>query len=163
MHSDQVTASDYYCNCYAGQTRLLFDPFGFLDRARIKGGQQRMADLDMPSQFDASESNATLRRRAGTGTDGVAGIQITVTPPLRSDGVARMLVALGDAGIGVGQVAPTNDDYGMYCITVNAISALASKVLMEIGCVVNCIQSGAQSYSDQTGPEQGGSPYNDYL
>jgi hypothetical protein len=141
---------------------LIFDPFGPLDGARIKDGQQRMTNPEMPSQFDANENGGTLRRRAGTGMGDVAGIQITVTPPLRSDGVARMLVALGDAGIGVSQVVPTNDDYGMYCITVNASSALASKVLVEIGCVVNCIQSGAYSYSDQTRQEQGSSPYGDY-
>jgi hypothetical protein len=88
-------------------------------------------------------------------------LQITVTPPLRRDGVARMLVALGDVGIRVTQVLPTDDDDGTYRMTLNASWAAAAKVLTEIGCVVTS-NEGAHGYGDQIRREQEGSPYSDY-
>jgi hypothetical protein len=141
---------------------LTFAPFGPLDLGRIKDGDQKMTDLRAPSQFDADESGKT-HRGVRPWTRDAAVFQITVTPPLRSDGVASMLVALGDAGIGVTQVVPTNDDTGMYRMTVNVSSTLAAKVLIGIGCVVNSIQSSMHTYGDQVGQDQEVLPYNDYV
>lgn len=61
---------------------------------------------------------------------------IMVGPPRRSDGVALMLVALGDAGIGVSQVAPDADETGHYFLTVDRDPQLAVRILEGIGCDV---------------------------
>jgi hypothetical protein len=73
-----------------------------------------------------------------------------------------MLVALGDAAIGVTQVVPTGDEDGMYHLTVNTSSIRATGVLAGIGCVVMRDQDGAYSYSDRVRREDG-SPLSDYL
>jgi len=73
----------------------------------------------------------------------IVNCQITVSPPRRSDGVASMLVALGDAGMGVSQARPRADDGGMYILTVAGDPGRAKEVLESIGClVVDSIQQG---------------------
>ena len=121
-----------------------------------------MTHRQVQKRFDARQSGNTLRNTAAPMWAGdMPDLQITVTPPLRSDGVARMLVALGDVGIRVSQVVPTDNDDGTYRITLNASLSAAARVLTGIGCVVTT-NEGAHSYGDQLGHEREGSPYSDY-
>lgn len=64
-------------------------------------------------------------------------LHILVTPPQQEAGVANILVALGDAGIGVTQVEPRADDGGIYRLTVTTNPELAARILEGIGCVVS--------------------------
>jgi hypothetical protein len=69
--------------------------------------------------------------------------QITVLPPCRSDGVASMLVALGDARIGVTHAEVAGDNRGAYTLACRSrgdsdldYAALAALILGAIGCTV---------------------------
>ena len=59
---------------------------------------------------------------------------LIVVPPRRQDGVASMLVALGDAGIEVSEVESGVDDTGMYRLTVQGDPEFAMRILEAIGC-----------------------------
>ena len=66
---------------------------------------------------------------------------LLVAPPHRRDGVAAMLVALGDAGIVVTQVEP-DDDSGMYRLTVSGSVGRSAEVLEGIGCRIGTSPTG---------------------
>lgn len=75
-----------------------------------------------------------------------ASFHITVLPPCRSDGVASMLVALGDARIAVTQAAPAADDRGAYILACRGrdgldldYATLAALLLRAIGCTVESV------------------------
>ena len=64
--------------------------------------------------------------------------QITALPPHRADAVASMIVALGDARVGVTHAEPAIDDSGGYVLTVDHPRD-AIDVLAGLGCVVQRI------------------------
>ena len=68
--------------------------------------------------------------------DGGREHQIVAAPSHLSDGVANMLVALGDAGIGVSRVELQRDDEGLFRLTVEESPELALRILEGIGCQV---------------------------
>jgi GNAT superfamily N-acetyltransferase len=67
---------------------------------------------------------------------------IVVAPPHRNDGVAMMLLALGDAGIEICHIEPRVDDNGLYRLTVNDSSDLTVRILEGIGCQVGLWMKG---------------------
>jgi hypothetical protein len=60
-----------------------------------------------------------------------------VAPPHRWDGVANMLIALGDARIEVTKVEARIDEHGRYLLTVTETPELAARILEGIGCQVS--------------------------
>ena len=56
--------------------------------------------------------------------------------PHRHGGVAGMLVALEDAGLGVSRIEPRIGDAGMYRLTVRGSAEIAVTILEGIGCLV---------------------------
>jgi hypothetical protein len=61
---------------------------------------------------------------------------ILVTTPHRHGGVARMLVALEDAGLGVSQIEPRIGETGMYRLRAKGNPEIAVRILEGIGCRV---------------------------
>jgi DNA-binding PadR family transcriptional regulator len=64
---------------------------------------------------------------------------IVVAMPHRHGGVARMLVALEDAGLGVSRIEPRAGQTGMYRLTANGSPELAVRILEGIGCRVGSL------------------------
>lgn len=64
--------------------------------------------------------------------------QITALLPHRADAVASMIVALGDASVGVTDAEPLVDDTGGYVLTVDHPQD-AIDVLARLGCTVQRI------------------------
>jgi len=62
---------------------------------------------------------------------------LVVAPPHRSDGVADMLIALGDARIEVTKVEARLDESRRYLLTVTDTPELAARILEGIGCQVD--------------------------
>ena len=56
--------------------------------------------------------------------------------PHRHGGVARMLVSLEDAGLGVSRIEPRIGETGTYRLTVKGSLELAVRILEGIGCRV---------------------------
>jgi hypothetical protein len=61
---------------------------------------------------------------------------LVVAMPHRHGGVARMLVALEDAGLGVSWIQPRIGEPGMYRVTVKGSAAIAMTILEGMGCRV---------------------------
>ena len=61
---------------------------------------------------------------------------ILVTTPHRHGGVARMLVALEDAGLGVSQIEPRIGETGVYRLRAKGSAEIAVRILEGIGCRV---------------------------
>jgi hypothetical protein len=61
---------------------------------------------------------------------------ILVTTPHRHGGVARMLVALEDAGLGVSRIEPRIGETGMYRLRAMGSPEIAVRILEGIGCRV---------------------------
>jgi hypothetical protein len=61
---------------------------------------------------------------------------IVVTTPHRHGGVARMLVALEDAGLGVSHIEPRIGETGTYRLRANGSPEIAVRILERIGCRV---------------------------
>jgi hypothetical protein len=61
---------------------------------------------------------------------------IVVTTPHRHGGVAWMLVALEDAGVGVSQIEPRIGEPGMYRLRARGSPEIAVRILEGIGCRV---------------------------
>ena len=61
---------------------------------------------------------------------------LTVVMPHRHGGVAGMLVALEDAGLGVSTIEPRIGDAGMYRVTVQGNAEIAVTILEGMGCRV---------------------------
>jgi DNA-binding PadR family transcriptional regulator len=61
---------------------------------------------------------------------------ILVTTPHRHGGIARMLVALEDAGLGVSQIEPRIGEAGMYRLRAKGSAEIAVRILEGIGCRV---------------------------
>ncbi len=61
---------------------------------------------------------------------------IVLAMPNRHAGVAGVLVALEDAGLGVSRIEPRTGETGMYRLTVKGSAEVAVKVLEGIGCRV---------------------------
>jgi hypothetical protein len=61
---------------------------------------------------------------------------LVVTVPYRRGGVARMLVALEDAGLGVSRIEPRIGDAGTYRVTVRGSAEISVGILEAIGCTV---------------------------
>jgi hypothetical protein len=57
--------------------------------------------------------------------------------PHRHGGVAHMLVALEDAGLGVSRIEPRIGETGMYRLTVKGSAEIAVGILEGIGCTVS--------------------------
>lgn len=99
---------------------------------RRKGS--RMAAVQIEDQVvtdDGSKPGA-----AGMWPADTRDCHVVVAPPHRTDGVAMMLVALGDAGIGICHVEPRIDDSGVFRLTINDSPDLAVRILEGIGCRV---------------------------
>jgi hypothetical protein len=62
---------------------------------------------------------------------------LMVASPHRQDGVANMLIALGDARIEVTKVEARIDESGRYLLTVTETPELAARILEGIGCQVS--------------------------
>ena len=62
---------------------------------------------------------------------------LVLVMPHRHGGVARMLVALEDAGLGVSRIEPRIGEAGMYGLTVNGNAEIAVRILEGIGCRVS--------------------------
>ena len=62
---------------------------------------------------------------------------LVLVMPHRHGGVARMLVVLEDAGLGVSRIEPRIGEAGMYRLTVNGNAEIAVRVLEGIGCRVS--------------------------
>jgi hypothetical protein len=60
---------------------------------------------------------------------------LVLAMPHRHRGVARMLVALEDAGLGVSRIEPRIGE-GMYRLTVKGSPEIAVRILEGIGCRV---------------------------
>ena len=56
--------------------------------------------------------------------------------PHRHGGVARMLVALEEAGLGVSRIEPRTGEAGMYRLSVKGSAEIAVSILEGIGCRV---------------------------
>ena len=56
--------------------------------------------------------------------------------PHRHGGVARMLVALEEAGLGVSRIEPRTGEAGMYRLSVKGSTEIAVRILEGIGCRV---------------------------
>lgn len=61
---------------------------------------------------------------------------ILVTTPHRHGGIARMLLALEDAGLGVSQIEPRIGETGMYRLRAKGSQEIAVRILEAIGCRV---------------------------
>jgi hypothetical protein len=61
---------------------------------------------------------------------------LVLAMPHRHRGVARMLVALEDAGLGVSRIEPRLGEAGMYRLTVKGSPEIAVRILEGIGCRV---------------------------
>ena len=61
---------------------------------------------------------------------------LMVVMPHRYGGVASMLVALGDAGLGVSRIEPRIGEAGAYRLTVQGRAEIAVTILEGIGCTV---------------------------
>jgi hypothetical protein len=61
---------------------------------------------------------------------------LVVAMPHRHRGVARMLVALEDAGLGVSRIEPRTGEAGMYRLIVKGSPEIAVRILEGIGCRV---------------------------
>ncbi len=61
---------------------------------------------------------------------------LAVTLPHRHGGVARVLVALGDAGLGVSRIEPRAGQAGKYRLTVQGNAESAVRILEGMGCRV---------------------------
>jgi DNA-binding PadR family transcriptional regulator len=61
---------------------------------------------------------------------------ILVTAPHPHGGIAPMLVALEDAGLGVSRIEPRGDEAGMYRLRAKGSSETVVRVLEGIGCRV---------------------------
>jgi len=61
---------------------------------------------------------------------------LMVVMPHRHGGVAGMLVALEDAGLGVSRIEPRAGEAGMYRMTVHGSAEIAVTILEGIGCTV---------------------------
>jgi DNA-binding PadR family transcriptional regulator len=61
---------------------------------------------------------------------------LVLAMPHRHGGVAHMLVALEDAGLGVSRIEPRVGDAGMYRLTVQGSADIAVRVLEGLGCRV---------------------------
>ena len=59
---------------------------------------------------------------------------IRAAPPRRGEGIGSILIALGDAGIGVRHIHPRMDAGGMYQLSVAHSPDLAVRILDGIGC-----------------------------
>jgi DNA-binding PadR family transcriptional regulator len=57
--------------------------------------------------------------------------------PHRHGGVAHMLVALEDAGLGVSRIEPGIGETGMYRLTVKGSAEIAARILEAIGCTLS--------------------------
>ena len=114
-----------------------------------------MAVMEIEDQIVTSDGPrpSTVREwSVGTGD-----CHISVAPPLRSDGVAMMLVALGDAGIGVSHIEPRVDSSGLYRLTVDDIPDLAMRILEGIGCPQPHFRRRAEEKAQRgCGPNQAG-------
>jgi hypothetical protein len=62
---------------------------------------------------------------------------LVVAMPHRHGGVARMLVALEDAGLRVNWIQPRIGEPGMYRLTLKGIAATAVTILEGMGCRVS--------------------------
>jgi DNA-binding PadR family transcriptional regulator len=56
--------------------------------------------------------------------------------PHRHGGVAGMLIALEEAGLGVTRIEPRSGEVGMYRLTVQGRAEAAVTILEAIGCTV---------------------------
>jgi len=61
---------------------------------------------------------------------------LMLTMPHRHGGVALMLVALEEAGLGVSGIQPRTGQPGMYRVTVQGSAERAVRILEGIGCRV---------------------------
>ncbi len=61
---------------------------------------------------------------------------LVLAMPHRHGGVACMLVALEEAGLGVSQIQPRTGETGMYRLTVHGSAERAVRTLERIGCRV---------------------------
>jgi DNA-binding PadR family transcriptional regulator len=61
---------------------------------------------------------------------------LVLAMPHRHGGVARMLVALEDAGLGVSRIEPRSGDAGMYRLTVKGSEETAARILGTTGHAV---------------------------
>ena len=73
---------------------------------------------------------------------------LMVAPPHVWEGVANMLVALGDARIGVTKVEVPIDETGRYVLTVSETPELAARILEGIGCQVDRTESAVVRHPD---------------
>ena len=65
---------------------------------------------------------------------------IILAMPHRQGGVASMLVALKDAGLGVSRIEPRIGETGMYRLMVNDNAEVAVRILEGIGCRRNPVE-----------------------
>jgi hypothetical protein len=70
---------------------------------------------------------------------------ILVTTPHRHGGIARMLVALENAGLGVSQIEPRIGETGKYRLRAKGSPEVAVRILEGIGCRVTS-RFGQESY-----------------
>ena len=89
----------------------------------------------MPKACQSDMNNTLAQRATQTWIGELRDLHILASPPVRQDGVASMLIALGDAGIGVSQAEPEADDSGMYRLTVSDDPERALDILESIGCL----------------------------
>jgi DNA-binding PadR family transcriptional regulator len=61
---------------------------------------------------------------------------VILAMPHRHGGVARMLVALEEAGLGVSRIEPRTGEAGMYRLSVKGSAEIAVRILEGIGCRV---------------------------
>ncbi|HXL60509.1 MAG TPA: hypothetical protein VN959_07510 [Mycobacterium sp.] len=61
---------------------------------------------------------------------------LVLAMPYRHGGVASMLMALEDAGLGVSRIEPRIGEAGMYRLTVKGSAETAVGILEAIGCRV---------------------------
>jgi hypothetical protein len=90
-------------------------------------------------RFTANDANHQVRSLM-LAMDG-RNSHLMVAPPHRSDGVADMLIALGDARIEVTAVEARIDARGRYLLTVTQTPELAARILEGIGCQVDRTES----------------------
>jgi DNA-binding PadR family transcriptional regulator len=62
---------------------------------------------------------------------------LVLAMPHRHGGVAHMLVALEDAGLGVSRIEPRIGEAGVYRLTVNGNAESAVRILERLGCRVS--------------------------
>jgi hypothetical protein len=67
----------------------------------------------------------------------VTGSDLMLVVPHRHGGVAGMLIALEDAGLGVSRIVPRYGEAGMYRLTLRGKAEVAVTVLEAIGCTVS--------------------------